>query len=381
MAQPGNSGIGRHRRGERDRGGGGDPAAAGAGDIELPGARLGRLRHHLGARQLPDALYRPRHPQGLCQHPHDQRRLDSAGDLLRRLARLDQRPHQLPGPRPARAVQPHSVLPQPLRRRHRLAQSGRRQDRAAQQLGARLSRRARQPAQRRQLARRDLGHRIVLRAAGLSLCRRLATAHGPLARGQRAHHRRRPHPHGDDHHPAAGRARHFVGHDHRLRHQRRRVRRAVQAQRALRLADADHADILQGGRRRRQPLSRRRHEHGARGHHRVPDLAPAELYRAALLHHRDRQGLPPQCHRPRRLEMGRLRLQRDVPYSRRGAADPLPVGGEPASGLAGRDHPQRPDAAQLRAHARFSGRRITSRRRPTASSTASSSPLSGRRSR
>ena len=54
--------------------------------------------------------------------------------------------------------------------------------------------------------------------------------------------------------------------------------------------------------------SRRGHEHGARRHHGAADLDPAELYRAALLHDRDRQGLPPQRHRPRALEMGRVRF-------------------------------------------------------------------------
>ena len=309
VAQLGHPGIGRHRRGQRDRGGGGDPAAVHAHRQQLPGARFRRLRHHLGARQLQDAVHRPRHPEGLRQHADDQRRLDGAGDVFRRLARLDQRAHQLPGARPARAVQPDPVLPQPLRRRHRLAQSRRRQDRPAQHLGARLSRRARQSAQRRQYLRRDLGDGPVFRAAGLSVRRRLAAAHGSLARGQCAHHRRRPHPHRHDGDAAAGRARHIVRRDHRLRHQRRRIRRAVQALRALRLADAHHADILQGGGRRRQFVSRRRHEHGARCHHSVPDLVPAELYRAALLHHRDRQGLPPQRHRSRPLEMGGVRLQ------------------------------------------------------------------------
>ena len=54
------------------------------------------------------------------------------GDVLRRVAGLDQCPHQLSGARPDRAVQSDSVFPEPLRRRDRLAQSGRRQDRAAQ---------------------------------------------------------------------------------------------------------------------------------------------------------------------------------------------------------------------------------------------------------
>ena len=232
------------------------------------------------------------------------------------------------------------------------------------------------PAQRRQYLRRHLGDGDLLHAAGLSVRGRLAAPHGPFAGGLRAHHRRRPVAHHHDGDPAAGRAGDPVGRHHRLRHQRRRIRRAVQARRALRLADADHADLLQGGGRRRQLLSRLRHEHVARRHHRLLHLYPAALYRAALVHHRDRQGLPPQRHRPRALALGRLRLQPRLHRGGGDPADPLPADRQPASGLAGQDHLQRHVAAQLRARRCSSGAPTASRRRPTASTTASSWPSS-----
>ena len=88
--------------------------------------------------------------------------------------------------------------------------------------------------------------------------------------------------------------------------------------------------------------------------------------------------------RPNVIELGRwkwagVRLQPRLPSGRGRAADFLPAGGERAPGLAGRDHPERPDLHNYERRCSGGGP-ITSRRRPTALSTASSSPSSGRRS-
>ena len=109
-----------------------------------------------------------------------------------------------------------SVLSEPVRRRHRVAQSRRAQDRPAQQLGARSIRHRGPHSQRRQYIRRDLGDRHLLRAPGLSVRRRLAQADGSLARGLGADHRRRAVSHHPDGDAAARRAGYPVGRDHRF---------------------------------------------------------------------------------------------------------------------------------------------------------------------